>query len=153
METKIKNIIICLRVLIFSVWLAPTILFVMHKVGLLSFDGNVAPQSTGAYIFECICIACVLVGVPLAMKLFTLNTTKNLRRMNFDEALQSYMTWGIIRMSILVSTAFFCVISYLLTSKMSCGVCCLIAMVASLLCYPTKDKIKYFLENQNIDQD
>lgn len=148
MDTKIKNHLITLKVVFFSIWLTSILLYVIGKLGVFA-DLCVEPQSTTEYIVECVCVALVVVGCPLAMKLFTLNTTKNKKPMSADEALNCYFASSVIRLCILEAAAIAGVLAYFITLKMSCGVCTLIALTATLLCYPTEEKIRGFLDNQN----
>lgn len=148
MEKKIKNLVIVLKGVFYGAWSVAILLFVLGKVGLFA-DMCVEPKSTEEYIVECVCVGLVILGCPLALKLFTLNTTKNLRRMNYDEALSSYCVWSVVRLGILEVAIVFGVLAYFMTFKMSCGVCALMALTTTLLCYPSEEKIRLFLDNLN----
>lgn len=151
MDKKIKNLLLVLKCVFFSIWLLSILLYVIGKMGWLA-DMCLEPQSTSEYIVECICVALVVFGCPLSMKLFTLNTTKNLMRMNFDDALKSYSAWSVIRLAILGLGAIFGVLAYFMTLKMSCGICTLIALTFTLLCYPKEEKIRLYLDNLNNEE-
>ena len=94
-----------------------------------------------------------IVNIPLSQKIFTLNTTKNLRRMNFDEALSSYHIWSFIRMAMLIAAALFGIFMYFAAGNVPCGICTLMALTATFFCYPSEEKIRKFLETLNNDED
>lgn len=151
MEKRINNIVLVLKFTFFGVWGVCALLYFLGVQGV--FASDIDPRTNAGYILKYICVGLTLAGVPLALKLFTLNTTKNLRRMNFDEALISYNVWSMVRMSILELVAVFGFITYFMLNDVSCAVCSLIALTATLMCYPSKSKIKYYLENLNNNQD
>ena len=81
-------------------WAILVALVVLGEVGIIP-NGVVLPHSSEEFELNVLAIALTIIGVPLALRLFTLNTTKGLRRMNNDEALRSYHVWSIVRMGIL----------------------------------------------------
>lgn len=151
MDKKIKQILLILKVSFFSDWCVVILFYFLGKKMDFDFCGTVEPKSQTEYILQILCVAGVLLLVPLALKLFTLNTTNNLKRMNFDQALSNYMVWSMVRMTIIWFVAIFCEIAYFATFNFSCGVCALIAMAVTFLCYPSEGNIRNYLETLNND--
>ncbi len=112
-------------------------------------NGIVMPHSSGEFKLNTIAIVATVVCVPGAIRLFTLNTTKGLRRMDNEEALQSYHVWSAVRMGILCLTAVCDVAVYYMATSISGALCALITLLAMLYCWPSEEKIASYLECVN----
>lgn len=148
MDKQINKIHLVLKIIFYNLWFISILLYILGKSGCLA-DFAVEPHSTTEYVVEYICIGAVVLGIPLALKLFTLNTNNNLKRMNFDEALACYFQWSIFRLAILEIVSCFGVLAYFITLRTSCVLCTLMTLVVTVLCYPSKQKIRDFLDNLN----
>ena len=129
-------------------WAILVALVVLGEVGIIP-NGVVLPHSSEEFELNVLAIALTVIGVPLALRLFTLNTTKGLRRMNNDEALRSYHVWSIVRMGILGAAAAFCVFVYYFAMSASCAFCALVIVCVSIYCWPSSDKISSYLEGMH----
>lgn len=149
MDKLIKKLLKNLKIEFYCCWAICILFYVLVECILYPFAGSVAPGSQTEYVLQCLCVLLMLAGIPLALKLFTLNTTKNLKRMNFDEALVSYHIWSIVRLGILWLVAVVGITFYFLMVNVACLFCTLIALVTTFLCYPSEAKIRRFLETLN----
>ena len=149
MDKKIKQLVMMLKIEFYSCWAICILLYIIFKNYINVFDGIVEPHSQDEYVVQMVCVAGVLLGIPLALKLFTLNTKRNLKRMNYDEALTNYNIWSVIRQVIIFAVAMLGMFGYFASYNMSCGVCTLMAMCSTFLCYPTEEKVKTYLDNLN----
>ena len=127
-------------------WLLVIITFVLGETDIIP-NGIYASggESPTEFYLNSACIAFVLVGVPLALKLFSLNTHRGLRRMNKDDALASYHLWSAVRMGLLVLCAEMGLVTYFLIMNTTGLLCACMAMVMTLLCIPSVEKIEDFL--------
>lgn len=151
MEKKILNMVKLHKVLFYNTWFVYLFLFVASETGLLDLSMRVEPKSQTEYVLQVVCIAGVLL-LPFVFKLFNLNTTKNLKRMNNDEALANYNTWYIVRIAVIEVVAVLSIVCYMLSSNMSCGILSLMAMVFLFFCYPTVQKVKDYLDIINEEE-
>ena len=144
----IQKLLNVLKIELFVVWIIIAGVAVLGECGIIP-NGYILPHSTKEFELNVIAISMTVIGVPLALQLFKLNTTKGLRRMNNDEALRAYHVWSIVRMSILCFAASFCMFVYYYASSVSCVFCTLIILAVSLYCWPSRDKICSYLESVN----
>lgn len=149
MEKNIKILVMTQKVIFYTCCALYVVLFVACEKGWLPIAGSVEPKSQTEYTMQLISVGGVLLVLPLAMKLFVLNTTKNLKRMNFDEALANYRLWYIIRKAMIELVALYGLVAYSASSNISCGICSLMAMCCMLLTYPSEKKVKDYLDNLN----
>lgn len=148
MEKYIDKLFRILRIKIVAVWLMVAIAVVLGEMNIIP-NGVIAPHSGGEFKLNTVVILLTVIGIPLALRLFTLNTTKGLRRMNNEEALKSYHVWSDVRLGILCLTALLGIVAYYLAVSISCVFCALVAMSATLYCWPSKSKIANYLESVN----
>ncbi len=137
-----------LKAEIIVVWLMIVATIVLGELDIIP-NGMVLPHSSEEFWLDTIAITLTIVGVPLAIKLFTLNTTKGLRRMNNEEALKSYHIWSAVRLGILCVAAVFSIVAYYLTMSLTGAFCALIAVCVTVYCWPSGDKISSYLEGVN----
>ncbi|MCD8235571.1 MAG: hypothetical protein LUD00_02720 [Prevotellaceae bacterium] len=148
MDKNIKELLKQLKIELLVAWMIVASCFVAGETGLIP-NGEYAVDERMSFILGIACITLTLVGVPLALKLFTLNTTRGLRRCNFDEALASYHLWSCIRMAMLLVCICFNAVVYYLTLDNRGLLCALISLAVTFYCWPTKDKIDKHLESCN----
>lgn len=148
MDKNIKELLKWLKIELLATWIIVVLFFVAGETGLIP-NGVYAIDEHIAFVLGIACVILTLAGVPLALKLFTLNTTRGLRRYNFDEALASYHLWSCIRMAMLLICVCFNIVAYYLVLDVKDLLCALIPLVVTLYCWPTKDKINNHLESCN----
>ena len=86
MEKRIQSLLLMLRIESCVSWIVVVIIFVLGILGVI-VNGSVQPNTQKEFVLNTIGILSTLLVLPLALKLFLLNTTRSLRRMNHDEAL------------------------------------------------------------------
>lgn len=146
MEKNIQKLLRMLQLEIILVALVAIAVIVLGQTDVIN-NGIVMPKSQEEFVLNTVSIGLALIGIPLALKLFQLNTTRGLRRMNLDEALLSYHNWSLLRMGILGLAAVFGFVVYYLTTTTT-GVLCALASLAILFffCWPSRKKIDEYLE-------
>ncbi|MBP3214395.1 MAG: hypothetical protein J6M19_06125 [Bacteroidaceae bacterium] len=142
---KLQNL---LRIEMGVAWLLMVVAIVLGELDVIP-NGLVLPHSADEFKLNTAAIVLTVVGIPVALKLFTLNTTKGLRRMNNEEALKSYHVWSAVRLGILCLGAVFSIAVYYLATSVSGAFCALIAAFATLYCWPSGAKISAYLEGVN----
>lgn len=148
MVKYIQRLISVLKWELATVWLLVFIIILLGETDVIP-NGLVQPHSAAEFKLNTVAVVLVVIGIPSAIRLFTLNTTRGLRRMNNEEALRSYHIWSIVRMGILGLTAVFSVVVYYLATSVSGILCALIALVATLFCWPSCGKVSSYLDSIN----
>lgn len=146
MEKNIKKLLLLLWVELGAVVTSVLVLIVLGQLGVFA-DCMIEPKSNEEFVMNTVSIGITIVGIPLAMKLFHLNTTHGLRRMNLDEALQAYHVWSVVRGCILEISAVVGVVAYYLTNNTTGILCALATMVVLCMCVPSRKKIDVYLES------
>ncbi len=129
-----------------AVWLLAIITYMLGETGIIP-NGILADadsHTTGVYLNTAV-ILFTLVCVPLSLKLFALNTSRGLRRMNKDDALTSYHVWSLVRLGMLALCAEAGLVAYYLLVDTTGLLCACISMVMTLLCIPSREKVRDFL--------
>lgn len=144
----IEKLLRVLRIELAAAWLLVVVVVVLGELDVIP-NGSVLPHSAEEFKLNTVAIVLTVIGIPAAIKLFTLNTTKGLRRMNNEEALHSYHVWSLVRMGILCVAAVFSMVDYYLATSVTGFFCTLIALLATLYCFPSSEKISSYLENVN----
>lgn len=145
MEKYVVKLLCTLKVEAVVAWLIAVVTVVLGELNVIP-NGLVAPATQEEFLLNLIAIVLTVAGIPLAVRLFTLNTTRGLRRMNNDEALVSYHVWSGLRMSILCLVAVFCLTVYYVATSVSALFCALITLCITIYCWPKKEKIDTYLE-------
>lgn len=150
MDKYINKLVKTLKIEILVAWLIAVATVAIGQVDFIP-NGLVPPHTNAEFKLNFFVIILTVVGVPTALKLFSLNTTKGLRRMNNDEALRSYHVWSIVRMVILCADAVLGFVAYYLTLNVTGALCALVALAITFYCWPTGQKISDYLEGQKND--
>ena len=148
MVKYIQKLCKTLKVELLGAWLLSVAAFALGELNVIP-NGVVQPHSQDEFLLNTAAIVLAIIGIPVAMRLFTLNTTRGLRRMNNEEALTSYHVWSALRMGILALTAVFCIVVYYLVAHVSGAFCALIALLTTLYCWPSEEKISAYLTTVN----
>ena len=130
-----------------ATWVLAILTFVAGELnwipnGLYHADGG----SQTEYYLNLISVVLVIVCIFLAIQLFSLNTRRSLKRMNHDEALKSYHVWSIVRLALLLVAAIYGIVVYFLLMNSTGILCACMAMVTTLACVPSEDKLTKYLE-------
>lgn len=137
-----------LRVESVVAWAVVVILFVLGSQGVI-VNGSVEPHSQREFTLNSIGILSTLLVLPLAVKLFLLNTTRALRRMNKDEALDFYHIWSLVRMVLVTLCISYNVFIYYMTLNMTGLLCACIGICITIYCLPTRQRVDQYLETVN----
>ncbi len=149
MNRIVKRLLKYLKLEYICFWVIAILTFVLGQVGVIP-NGIFAGEAAVQYEFylNSTCIILVLVGVPLSLKLFNLNTNNGLRRMNKDEALGAYHLWSCIRLGILLVCAEMGIVCYFLLMNNTGLFCACIALIMALICAPSESKVCEYLETK-----
>ena len=144
----IQKLLKALKIEMVVLWLTIVAAVVLGQLDVIP-NGVVLPHSPEEFKLNTIAIVLTIVGIPVAIRLFTLNTTKGLRRMNNEEALRSYHIWSVVRVVILCVAAVFSVAVYYVATSVSGAFCALVAFCVTFYCWPSEEKISSYLEGVN----
>lgn len=148
MVKYIQKLLSVLKMEMWVAWLMVVVAIVLGELDVIP-NGMVLPRSSEEFWLNTAVIVLTVVGVPLAVKLFTLNTTRGLRRMNNEEALRSYHIWSAVRLGILCVAAVFSIVIYYMATSLSGAFCALIVVCVTVYCWPSGEKIGSYLEGVN----
>lgn len=148
MVKYIERLLKALKVELLIVWLIVAAVVALGEIEVIP-NGMVIPNSEMEFKWNTVVILLTVVGIPAALRLFVLNTTKGLRRMNNEEALNAYHVWSAVRMGILCVTAVLGVVAYYVTMNVTGVFCVLVALLTTLYCWPTCEKVQAYLEGVN----
>ena len=150
MDKYINRLLKTLKIEFLASWLIAIVAAVMGQVDIIP-NGIVQPHSNAEFKLNTMVIILTVVGVPTSLKLFSLNTTKGLRRMNNDEALRSYHVWSTVRMAVLTADAILGFVAYYLSLNVTGLLCALVAMATTFYCWPVEHKIADYVDRQKMD--
>ena len=148
MEKQISILLKHLKTELISLWILQILLFAAGETNILP-NGVYAGDAQTEYALDCTGVLLMLIVVPLALRLFNLNTTRGIKRMNLDEAITEYHKWSIVRIVLLAISNFANTVFYYFTLNTANLLCIFIGLVALFMCWPTYNKIKDYLELTN----
>lgn len=129
-------------------WIIFGIVMLLGETGIIT-NGTILPNTQEEFTMNCCSIMSTLFIIPLSMKLFTLNTTKGLRRMNKDEALDFYHMWSGVRLALITAVMAFNATAYYITLNNTGVLCAVICLCITFLCWPSRSKLDIYLETVN----
>ena len=149
MAEVIKQLLKRLKIEFVAVWCLVLLLVVCYEVGLFTegiFVGDVRMD----YILTTIGILLTIVMIPLSLRLFNLNLVKRITKLSTFEALKSYRRWSEVRLALLLVAALLNMSIYYLTLNTTGLFCSLMALLATLFCIPTKERLLKELDLNDI---
>ena len=149
MAEVIKQLLKRLKIEFVAVWCLVLLLVVCYEVGLFTegiFVGDVRMD----YILTTIGILLTIVMIPLSLRLFNLNLVKRISKLSTFEALISYRRWSEVRLALLLVAALLNMSIYYLTLNTTGLFCSLMALLATLFCIPTKERLLKELDLNDI---
>lgn len=150
MEKRIQSLLLMLRIEACVSWIVVIIIFVLGLLEVI-VNGSVAPHTQKEFTLNTIGIMSTLLLLPLTLKLFLLNTTKGLRRMNKDEALDFYHVWSLVRLVLVTLCIAFNLVVYFMTLNWTGLLCACIGICITVYCLPTRTKVNQYLDVVNED--
>ena len=94
------------------------------------------------YILQSIGILLTIGLIPFALRIFSLNLVKRIQELPLTEALKSYQRWGEVRLFLIAVPALLNVQFYYLTLNTTGLFCAVMALIASLFCVPSENRLK-----------
>ena len=142
MKEKIKRILNLQKSAFIVVWAATILLAALYECGAETFQkGIYEGNAQMEYIFQSVCILLTICLIPLALRLFNLNLVKRIKELPLQEALKSYRIWGDVRLSLLFAPVMLGLTFYYLTLNTTGLFCACMALIASLFCVPSTNRI------------
>lgn len=140
MKKQIKHL---LRIQVGSyiaLWAIPALLVFLYETGHLP-EGIYAGDAQLEYMLQCVSILLTVGLIPFALRLFNLNLVKRIKELPLAEALKSYRIWSDIRLCLLFVPVMLNLSFYYLTMNTTGLFCAAMALLASLFCVPSENRI------------
>lgn len=148
MEKKIKFALNLIKGSLITVWIVSLVIIVLGEMSCLA-DFAIAPHSNDEFICNGVAICLTIVGLPVIIKIFNLCTTRSLRRMDNDEAINRYVRYALVRSFVFAVIAMADWVAYYLTMNVTGAMCALSVLVISLVCWPKRKDMDNYLEKVN----
>ena len=145
MKEQIKRILIIQKSAFLGVWTAPLLLVVLYETGLYQ-EGLLAGNAQMEYILQSVSILLTIGLIPFALRMFNLNLVKRIKELPLQQALKSYQTWSLLRLVLLFVPAIMALSFYYLTMNTTNLFCACMALIATLFCVPSENRIKNELD-------
>lgn len=123
-----------------AVWALPVLLAFLYETDVLP-KGLYAGDSRTDYILQNIGILLTIGMIPFALRIFSLHLVKRVKELPLLQALKSYRLWSDIRLCLLFVPAFLNIQFYYLTLNTTGLFCALMALIATLFCVPSRNRI------------
>ncbi len=149
MAEVIKQLLKRLKIEFVAVWCLVLLLVVCYETGIFS-EGLFVGDARMDYILTTIGILLTIVMIPLSLRLFNLNLVKRISKLSTFEALKSYRRWSEVRLALLLVAALLNMSIYYLTLNTTGLFCSLMALLATLFCIPTKERLLKELDLNDI---
>ena len=145
MKEQIKRILIIQKSAFLGIWTAPLLLVVLYETGLYQ-EGLLAGNAQMEYILQSVSILLTIGLIPFALRMFNLNLVKRIKELPLQQALKSYQTWSLLRLALLFIPAILALSFYYLTMNTTNLFCACMALIATLFCVPSENRIKNELD-------
>lgn len=153
MNKQIDKILKVLKLCVVVIWVAAVLCVLAGENGAF-LNWTVEPNGQEEFVLNSVAVCLTLFGTPLSLKFFNLCTAHTLRRMNNDEALHAYLVHGCVRCVMLMLIVMSDVVIYYITANnVTGGLCALIVLTISLVCWPKREQIDTYLEKVNADEE
>ena len=147
MKEKIKRILNLQKSAFIVVWAAPILLAALYECGAETFQkGIYEGNAQMEYIFQSVSILLTIGLIPFALRMFNLNLVKRIKELPLEQALKSYQKWSDVRLCLLFVPAILGVSFYYLTMNTTNLFCACMALIATLFCVPSENRIKNELD-------
>ena len=145
MKEQIKRILIIQKSAFLGIWTAPLLLVVLYETGLYQ-EGLLAGNAQMEYILQSVSILLTIGLIPFALRMFNMNLVKRIKDLPLQQALKSYQTWSLLRLALLFIPAILALSFYYLTMNTTNLFCACMALIATLFCVPSENRIKNELD-------
>ena len=140
MKKQIERILTLQKVMFAIVWIAPVLIVVLNETGVYQ-KGIYQGDAQMDYILQSISILLTMGLIIFALRMFNLNLVKRIKNLPLQEALKSYRIWSDVRLSLLFVPILLDFAFYYLTLNTTSLFCGLMALLATLFCVPSKNRI------------
>ena len=140
MKEQIERILTLQKVMFAIVWIAPVLIVVLNETGVYQ-KGIYQGDAQMDYILQSISILLTMGLIIFALRMFNLNLVKRIKNLPLQEALKSYRIWCDVRLSLLFVPILLDFAFYYLTLNTTSLFCGLMALLATLFCVPSKNRI------------
>lgn len=148
MEKRIKLLLKMIKGSLILTWVVGIVAVILGETSCF-VDFAVEPHSQDEFICNGIAICITIIGLPLVVKIFNLCTTRSLRRMDNDEALDRYGRYAYARSIAFMLMVGADVVIYYMTMNITGAMCALCVLVFTLVCWPKREQIVSYLEKVN----
>ena len=141
MEEKIKKAVRFLRTSYVIFWIVPAV-FVLVGETSDNWVGMYAGDVRTTYYAEVLSILLTAVCVPLSLKLFAWVLYRLIDHAGIARALQLYVFWSGMRLVLLALPLMAGFLTYYAMLSTTGLLCALIALTASLFCFPGEERLR-----------
>lgn len=140
MDELIEKTLCWLKLEFMAVWGLFFLLVTLYEIGFMP-EGALAGDARTDFVLQTAGILLTVGMIPVSLRLFSWNLTKRVRELSLPEALKSYRRWNEVRLSLLFVAAILNLSFYYLTMNTTGLFCGLMALLATLFCLPTRDRL------------
>lgn len=141
MEKQIKQAVKWARAAFTSFWTLPVLLVIFGETGGV-WVGMYAGDVRATYFAETLTILLTASCVPVSLKLFSWLIVRKVDVITIPEALRLYTFWGIARLALLAIPVMAGFFTYYMMLSNKGILCALIALTASLFCFPGEERLR-----------
>lgn len=141
MEEQIKRAASRIKTNFAYFWLLPILLVIFGETGG-DWVGMYADDVRATYFAETLTILLAASCVPVSLKLFSWVLTKKIDTVTISQAIRLYVFWSGVRLAILAVPVLAGFFTYYMMLSNKGVLCALIAMTASLFCFPGEDRLR-----------
>lgn len=145
MKEQIKKILLTLKCTFVVFWTIPVWFVALYETGVFA-KGIHAGDAQMDYILQSIGILMTVSLLPFALRIFNLNLVKRIKDYPLERALASYKLWNDVRLALIAVPAILNFSFYYLTLNTTGLFCGAMAMLVSLFCVPSVNRIKNELD-------
>ena len=141
MKEQIKKTLNQHKLAFILTWAFPLLMVVIGECELYPqglYQGNAQME----YILQSVGILLTIGLIPFALRIFSLNLVKRIQELPLAQALKSYQRWGEVRLFLIAVPALLNVQFYYLTLNTTGLFCASMALIASLFCVPSENRLK-----------
>lgn len=141
MEEQIKQVVTRIKTIFGYYWLLPILLVILGETGG-DWVGMYADDVRATFFAETIVILLAALCIPLSLKLFSWVLMKKIDSVAISQALSLYAFWSGVRLAILAIPVLAGFLTYYMTLSNKGLLCALIALTASLFCFPGEERLR-----------
>lgn len=141
MKEQIKKTLNQHKLAFILTWVLPLLCVVLGEAEVIE-NGQYQGNAQMEYILQSIGILLTIGLIPFALRIFSLNLVKRIQELPLTEALKSYQRWGEVRLFLIAVPALLNVQFYYLTLNTTGLFCAVMALIASLFCVPSENRLK-----------